>query len=331
MKKILIILLVPLAILLFLPAITQRTYILHLVIMSFVFAVISQNWDLTMGYLGLFNFGHLSFFAIGAYTSGILSINYQVSPWACLFLGGLTAMVTGSVLTLPTIRLGGRVFSLFSFSFQQVLFYLIRSNPMGLTGGSQGLSRIPPLQVFDYQLQGASSIPAYYLALTLFLAITLILYYTVKSPIGMAFTAIRDSENYAISRGIDPFKYRFIAVVLGAFFTGIIGAFYAHFLGVVGPEILGWGNVVLTCCMVEFGGLGTLLGPTAAAFLLTILSNYLSGLEAYRNIIISLIMFFVLIAFPSGLAGIFTPIKTHAPKLTNLFKTRNNESKRGEK
>jgi branched-chain amino acid transport system permease protein len=125
----------------------------------------------------------------------------------------------------------------------------------------------------------------------------------VNSRFGLAAVALRDSKRYAISRGINPLTYTAVFISFSTFFAGMAGSLYAHLMGVVGPEIVGWSNVVIMCCIVEFGGLGTLFGPAAAAFLLITLTYYLAGLSAYKNIIIALLMLLTLLVWPTGLAG----------------------------
>jgi branched-chain amino acid transport system permease protein len=297
-------------ILFIIPLFIESPFILHLLITSFVFSVICASWDLTMGYLGLFNFGHLAFFGIGAYTTGILTKFFNISPWIGLATGAVIATLFGFILSLPISRIGASAFSLFSLAFQEVLFYLIRSNPYGLTGGAQGLFPVPQITLGSIEFGGYSKVPIYYLILIFFFLTIVILFALVRSRFGFAISALKSSENYAISRGIDPFYYKAVAITSSAFFTGLIGASYAHFLGVVGPEIIGWNITILSCCIVMFGGPGTLFGPVAGAFLITGMSTYLTGFEAYKYVIIALVMLLIILRFPSGMAGaisIFQP------------------------
>ena len=151
--------------------------------------------------------------------------------------------------------------------------------------------------------------------LLLFFITVVSLFILVKSNVGLAVMALRSSEPYAISRGINPFKYKSIVIIVSGFFTGLIGAFYAHFLGVIGPEILGWNFVVIACCIVMLGGPGTLYGPIVAAFLITILSTYLAGLEAYKYLIIAAVMLIIVLRYPSGIAGSLSTFKSYTLKL----------------
>ena len=295
---------------------------LKLIILSLIYAVLVSNWDLTLGYTGIFNFAHGAFFAIGAYTSGILAGGgmppyvkpvFHVSPWLALLAGGVVASVSSLIIALPSLRLRGIYFALFAFGFQQTLYSVILVNPNYLTGGSQGLTHIPNLQLGPISFGGIESTPDYYLILCIFLASTFFLYKIIHSKIGMAFVALRDSEVYAMSRGIDPYKYKTLSVLISAFFTGIVGAFYAHYLGVISIEILGWGFISLGLSILILGGVGTFFGPIIASFIMTFISEHVRGFFAYRPVIIATILVVVMVLRPSG-------ILTAIPVLVNFFK-----------
>lgn len=285
--------------LIIMPILSSHPFLMHSLILCLVYAVIITNWNLTMGYMGIFNFAHFSFFAIGAYSSTILATSFDVSPWFGIFAGGSVAGLASFMLGLPALRLKGIYFALFSFAFQQTIYSFILINVGGLTGGSMGLVFIPPFQLGSIILSRTNKIPAYYLALMIFLISTFCLYNIINSHVGLAFKALRDSEHYAISRGINPYKYKLIAMFISAFFTGMIGSFYAHYIGTLGPAILGWEILILGLAMLVIGGLGTFFGPITAAFVLTLISEHLTGLGAYRFLIISLVMIVALLITPS--------------------------------
>ena len=300
------------------PIIFPRPFLIYLFILIFLFGLVSMSWDLSMGYLGLFNFGHLAFFAIGAYVSGILGLYYNVSPWVGMIVGGLVSFVLGLLISLATLRASESAFSLISFAFQATFMHWVRSGGgpapgkwgLGgatLTGGTQGLGAkilIPPFKLGSITFGvGIDKIPAYYLMLSIFVIATFAMYKLVNSRFGLAAVALRDSKNYAISRGINPLTYTAVFISFSTFFAGMAGSLYAHLMGVVGPEIIGWSNVVTMIVIVEFGGLGTLFGPAAAAFLMISLTYFLAGLSAYKNIIIALIMLFTLLIWPTGMVG----------------------------
>ena len=300
------------------PIIYPSPFVLHLLISIFILGLVCVSWDLSMGYLGLFNFGHLAFFAIGAYVSGILGLYFGVSPWIGMIVSSIVSLLLGLIISLVTLRASEFAFSLISFAFQSMFMHWVRSGGgpapgewgiggATLTGGTQGLGAkilIPPFEIGSITFSaGVNKIPAYYLVFILFIIAMYAMYKLVNSRFGLAAIALRDSKNYAIARGINPLTYTAIFISFSTFFAGMAGSLYAHMMGVVGPEIVGWSNVVIMCCIVEFGGLGTLFGPAAASFLLISMTYYLAGLSAYKNIIIALIMLFTLLIWPTGMAG----------------------------
>ena len=301
-------------------------YLLHLLVVCLIFAVVASNWGLQVGYSGIYNFGHYGLFAIGAYTAAVLSISFGVSPWAGMAAGATAAALAGLVIGLPTLRLKIIYFALFTFSFQMLIYTFLMINVGGLTGGSEGLFLIPSPQIGAIRFNHYSKVPAYYLALLIFLLSTVVLHRVVHSRLGIAFKALRDSYDYAISRGINPYKYKLIAVVVSAFFTGLIGGFYAYYIGSLGPTILSWGILIMGNAMLVLGGLGTFYGPIVAAFVLTVATESLSGLGAYRYIIIASIMIGALLMTPQELwrrVYVFT-----APVITKWWEHFSNRERR---
>jgi branched-chain amino acid transport system permease protein len=308
---------IAIGIFLIIPLILSSPFILQLFVLIFLYALVCESWDLSMGYLGLFNFGHLAFFGMGAYFSGILSLYYGLPSWIAIVVGSLITFALGFVLSISTMRAGEYAFSIISFAFQNMFLYWVRSGGgpapgewgkkgLTLTGGTQGLGAlipIPSFQLGPITISSEFKVPAYYFTLIIFVIATYAMYKLTNSRFGIAAIALRDSKEYAIALGVNPLTYTAVFISISTFFAGLAGGLYAHIMGVVSPEIIGWSNVIIMCCIVEFGGLGTLFGPAAASFLLVSLTQYLTGLAAYKNIIIALIMLFTLLVWPTGMAG----------------------------
>jgi len=278
-----------------LPLLVHNPFVLHLLILGMVYAVVTSSWDLVVGSAGIFNFGHLAFFAIGAYSGPIISRSFGISPWLCLPIGGVLAAIGSLVVALPVLRVRGIYFALLTNVFGQIFFSLVLLNPGNITGGSQGLMSIPALRLGSIVLNRSDKFASYYLALALFLVSGVVLYITLRSKVGFALHALRDSENYAISRGINPYKYKVLAIILSTFLTGVVGAFYSQYLGVLGPTIMGWENFLLVLSMLVLGGVGTLFGPMIASFILLFISEFSSGVGAYRYIILGCVIIVLLL------------------------------------
>lgn len=125
----------------------------------------------------------------------------------------------------------------------------------------------------------------------------------------MALVSLRDSEVYAMSRGVSPYRIRLAAFVLSSWLTGICGAFYAHYLGTVGPWDLGWGLVITFLASMVIGGLGTLYGPVLGSFVLVFLNEYFRFAQLYRPTIYGGLMIVTLIFLPKGFISIVTRVR----------------------
>ena len=294
------------AVLLVLPLFVEDSYIRHLFITAFLYAVIASNWDLTLGYAGIFNFGHLTFFGAGVYTAAITAKTFGISPWLAIALGGLTAALIAAVLAAPVVRLKGIYVVLVTFAFSQLVLQVILSQSQ-ITGGAQGIVRIPYLSLGDYKFIRDYKLGYYYLALGLLSVSTLFLLWLAGTPFGKSLRAIRDNEDYARARGISVSRQRMLAMVASAVFTGVAGGFFAIYLRVASPDVFGFGALSLALSMVLIGGVGTIMGPILAALVLTFATETMAGIrgmEEARFIVVAIGMVLVLRFTPGGLLGV---------------------------
>lgn len=288
------------------PLVVQDSYTRHLFILAFVYAVIASNWDLSLGYAGLFNFGHLSFFAVGVYTSAIAAKTFGIDPWLAIPMGGITAAITALIVSLPVARLKGIYVVLVTFGFSQLVLQLVLSQSQ-ITGGSGGMVRIPGLEIGEYRFIRDFKFGYYYVALGLLSISTIYLLWVTKSPFGKSLLAVRDNEDYAAARGVSVARQRVMALVASAIFPGVAGGFFAIYLRVAAPEVLSFSTLSLALSMVLIGGTGTIIGPIIAAIVLTFATEALAGvrgMEEARFIIVAIGMILVLRFAPGGLARI---------------------------
>ncbi|WP_395446563.1 branched-chain amino acid ABC transporter permease (plasmid) [Aminobacter sp. UC22_36] len=296
-----------LAVAVLMPFFVQDTYWRHLFIIAFIYAMVASNWDLSLGYAGIFNFGHVAFFGVGVYAAALSTKFLGADPWIAIFLGGLAASLAGALVALPVIRLKGIYVVLVTFAFGQLVLQLVLSQSE-ITGGTQGIVRIPALEAFGYSFLRDFKFGYYYVALGLLVVSTIFLRFVVRSDFGMSLRALRDNEEYAVARGIPTGLQRLKVLVASAFFTGVAGGFFAVYLRVASPEIFGFPVQSLVLSMVLVGGTGTIYGPIAAAVILTFASEMLGsieGLDEGRVMLIAVAMIVVLLFFPNGLASIW--------------------------
>lgn len=290
------------AILAVLPAFIQDTYLRHVLILVFIYGVVASSWDLSLGYAGIFNFGHLALFGIGLYTYGLSTKLLGLDPWLALFAGGIAAATAAAIITIPILRLKGIYVVLVSFAFSQLVLQLIVSQS-AITGGREGLVRIPLLAIPGHNMVRDSNFGFYYIALALLVCSTMLLRAFVRSPLGRSVVALRDNEEYAISCGISLGRQRLITLMSSAVLTGIAGAFYGGYLRNASPDVFGVGLTTLALSMVLLGGRATIYGSLLASFVLTFLSEAVADLGPWRPVIIGVLIIAVMLAFPGGLAA----------------------------
>ncbi len=301
-----LVLLIGLAVLAILPVFVTDSYTRHLFILAFIYAVIASNWDLSLGFTGLFNFGHLAFFATGVYTAAIAAKTFGVSPWLAIPMGGITAAVMALLVAAPVARLKGIYVVLVTFAFGQLLMQLILSQSQ-ITGGAEGMVRIPYLTIGDYKFIRDYKLGYYYVGLGILTVSTIYLLWLTNLPFGKSLLAVRDNEDYARARGISITRQRVLALMLSAIFPGIAGGFFAIYLRVASPEVLSFGTLSLALSMVLIGGTGTIIGPAIAAFALIFATEALAGIrgmEEARFIVVAVGMILVLRFAPGGLAQV---------------------------
>jgi branched-chain amino acid transport system permease protein len=290
------------------PLVAKDPYVLHIVIIALVFSVLAASWNLMVGFIGIFSFGHHAFFGIGGYVSALLAMKAGVSPWLGLIMGGIVAACLSLVIGLPCLRLRAAPYiAIATLAFAEIS-RMTCMNLVGLTRGEMGLWGIPPFP--DISLPGLGVIsfaggvrtPYYYLILIIFIMIMTFLHFSFNSHIGLAFRSIRDSQDASESLGISITYYKLLAFVTAGFFAGVAGSFYAHYLLILTPSsVLSIGIMIDIVVMTLVGGLGTFLGPMLGAFLLTIGLEYLRVLEEYRFIAYGILLVLMTLFMPSGI------------------------------
>lgn len=283
--------------------------IMHVLIMCLIWGVVAAAWNLMLGFAGIFTFGNVAFFAIGAYTSGMLTTHLGISPWLGILAGGITVGLAGILIGLPCLRLKGTYIALVTFALHMILTPLFLSDvgrAMG-TGGSLGLLYIPTLQLGGYTFTAFDKVPWFYVALAIAFLSLFAIYKIIHSSSGLAFTALRDAEPLAKSLGINEYKYKLIVFGFSAFLTGIIGAFYAHYVGVVSVGILGLDLFLLLMVMIIIGGMGRFPGAVIGSFIVTFLNYLLRPTEEIRFIIFGAMVVMLVVFMPGGLMGTLFP------------------------
>lgn len=286
----------------------SNLYIMNVITMCLVWGVVVSSWDLIMGWAGIFTFAQIAFFAMGGFTSAILCSVIGISPWLGMLIGGLLAAILGVLVGLPCLNLKGSYVALVTFAFHMLTEQFLKSDigkAIG-TGGPQGLISIPPLSIGDYTFTNTEPVAPFYTAFIISFVLLYIIYRIVHSPMGMAFVAVRDSEPFAKSIGINDYKYKLMIFGISALLTGIMGGFYAHYVGMMSTRtVLGLDLFLFLILMLIAGGMGSFPGPLLGAFIATIVGEFLRPLETYRMLIFGALIVIFVLKIPQGLLGIF--------------------------
>jgi branched-chain amino acid transport system permease protein len=304
------------ALFLAIPRVVNDPYLIHLAVLGMIFATVASNWDLTLGYAGVFNFAHIAFFGLGAYTSGVLSVRLGISPWLGIFAGAIVAAIVAAIVSIPAIRLRGIYVALLTFAFTQLASALIVSQT-SITGGISGLVGVPGLSLGGIEFR--QNVAAYfYLVGALLLGSTLFLRHLVTSDFGLSLIALRDFEEYAVSRGVPLARQRFLAFLFSAIFTGAAGAIYVHYLLVASPDVFGFSLTTLFLSMILVGGAATIYGPILAGIVLTYVSELMSPLGPVRFMILALMIIVTMWFMPRGIWGLLRGAVSRARRASPL-------------
>lgn len=281
-------------------------YLIHLLILIGIYLILAISLQLAVGFTGLFNLGHIAFYTIGAYISALLALANW--PWLfCLLLAGIGAMLAGFLLSLPTNKLSGDYLALATMGFTFVV-YAIALNWTELTRGPLGLPGIPKPNIFGFIFSDNLAF------LILVIIIAVISYFIIKkiviSPFGKVLEAIRDDELAVRVLGKNTFKMKSYALGISAFFAGIAGSLYAHYITFIDPSSFTLMQLIPVLSIVIIGGLASLKGTLIATIILILLPEPLrfigfpsSIIGPARQIIYALLLLLILIYKPKGFYG----------------------------
>jgi branched-chain amino acid transport system permease protein len=290
-------------------ALSFNPYYLSIFISALILGSVSMAWNLLAGVCGQVSFGHAAFFGVGAYSSAILVMKAGWNPYLAMVAAGSIGVGAALLIGLPAFRLRGPYFALAILGFAEVL-KLLALNLTGLTEGSQGIFNIPPLPPFrfggvtiDFYV---SRVTNYYFAALLMLGVYLFVYFLRRSNSGLAMSAVHGDEETAAGIGVPVVRTKAVALAASAFFTALMGAFYAHYVHFLSPDSAFDGTwSVMPIVGSLFGGMGTLIGPSVGALVITGLDEFVfkKFFETGHKLFFGLLLAVVIVWAPSGLLG----------------------------
>ena len=282
-------------------------YILHILVITGIYMILALSLNLIVGYTGLPALGHAAFSAMGAYTSSLLALKWGISPWIGLVAGALMASMLGVVIAFPTLRLKGDYLALATLG-AGVIVYSVAKNWVALTRGPMGLPGIPGFSLAGFEL---SEIWSYLILVALFVLLTyLVIGRVVSSPFGRTLRGIREDEIATQAMGKNVDRHKVQVFIIGAFFAGIAGSLYAHYITYIDPSSFTVMESITILLMVVFGGMGSLPGSFVGAAVLVILPEMLRFLgmpssvaAPLRQMIYGLLLVVLMLKRPQGILG----------------------------
>lgn len=259
--------------------------IINLILINVILAV---SLNLIVGFTGQLCLGHAGFMAIGAYISAILTIKVNIPFIVAIILGGIISSIFAFVIGIPTLKLTGDYLAITTLAFCEIIKVVIMN--IDYLGGARGLSGIPIKTNFSY---------TYILTV-----ITIVVIYNLlHSSHGRAMISVRENEIASEAMGVNAFKYKMYAFCIAAFFAGVAGALYSHYLGFIEPGLFNFLKSIDILTFVVFGGMGSLSGSIIATSILTFLPEALRSFSELRMIIYPLALIILMIFRPQGLLG----------------------------
>jgi branched-chain amino acid transport system permease protein len=265
-----------------------------------MYIVLALGLNIVVGQAGLLNLGYVAFYAIGAYTYAILSTTIGLSFWPGLLAGALSAGVFAILLGMPTLRLRGDYFAIVTLGLGEIT-RIVLNNWDSLTGGPNGISRIGRPMIAGYELR--STLDFYYLILLILLVTVFAMKRLIASRVGRAWIAIREDEIAAEAMGINTFRLKLLAFVLGSAWAGVTGVFFAAKMAFISPESFTFFESVMILCMVVLGGMGSIPGIVLGALLLITLPEIFRDFQDYRMLAFGVALVLMMIFRPQGLLG----------------------------
>jgi branched-chain amino acid transport system permease protein len=308
-------------------------YEVNLGITILIYVMLGWGLNIVVGLAGLLDLGYVAFYAVGAYSYGLLATNFGLSFWVCLPFAGLMAATAGLILGFPVLRLRGDYLAIVTLGFGEMIRITLE-NWVSFTGGADGVSKIARPSFFGYpftrnpvegetafhQLIGTDFagihrvIFLYYLILLLALITNFFTLRIRKLPVGRAWEALREDEIACRSLGINPTNTKLTAFSIGAMFAGFAGAFFATRQGFISPESFKFIQSAIILSIVVLGGMGSQVGVVIAAALLIGLPEIGREFGQFRMLFFGGAMVLIMLWRPKGLLAHREPTIRLFPK-----------------
>ena len=270
-----------------------------------IYVLMGLGLNIVVGFAGLLDLGYVAFFAIGAYTMGVLTSQSPLgigglSFWAAIPLCVAAATTAGIILGVPVLRMRGDYLAIVTLGFGEIIRIMVLSDfAKPLLGGAQGILLIPKPKIFGFELVGPSEF--YYLIVVGCLLAAFVSWRLSESRLGRQWMAMREDEDVAEAVGIKLVNTKLLAFAFGAAFSGLAGAIFASRLSSIFPHSFNLLVSINVLCLIIVGGMGSLPGVVVGALALVGLPELLREFAEYRLMIYGAVLIVMMLTRPEGL------------------------------
>ena len=271
-----------LAALVLFPIVIPNPYYIHLAETILIYAILLFGLDIVVGYTGQVSLGHAGLFGIGSYATGVLVFKLGVSFWLAIPASIAGAALFGAILALPALRVTGPYLAMVTLAFGTIVQILINEMSF-LTEGPMGIKIHKPV-LFGHRL---SEVEYYYMVAELMVISLVVVHIIMKSNLGRAFEALRDSPIASDCMGVSVYRYKVYAFVISAGFAGLAGSLYAYSEEYISPNTYNFELTILFLLAVIMGGRKTRSGALIGALIVVMLPSLLADIELFRKIAVA--------------------------------------------
>jgi branched-chain amino acid transport system permease protein len=287
------------------------TYQVNIMTTALMYVILGLGLNIVVGFAGLLDLGYVAFYAVGAYTYGLLHLHFNLGFWIALPIGGLLGALFGILLGFPVLRLRGDYLAIVTLGFGEII-RLVLENWGAFSQGPSGIADIPRPGLFGLDMTlDQSLVYQYYLTVAMALATVFVVNRLRHSRIGRAWFALREDEIACQAMGIDKTAIKLTAFALGAAWAGMAGVLFAAKTTFINPASFTFLESAIILCIVVLGGMGSIAGVVLAALILMLLPEYLRALAEYRMLVFGAVLVVMMIVRPRGLMS--PPRQTYSP------------------
>jgi branched-chain amino acid transport system permease protein len=272
-----------------------------------IFATYAMAYNLVLGHSGLPSFGHGAFFGLGAYGFGLAQLNLVADLWFCLGAAVVVASTGGAIVAAFISHRRGIYYSLLTIAFGQV-FWFIAIKSHAITGGEDGLLKIArlPIRLGVATIDLTGNVSLFYFVLTVFVAVTLLLWRLIHSPFGRVLKAIKQNETRARFVGYEVWRYKAAVLVLSAGLSGLAGGLFALAQASAFPDVMSlhYSGYVVMMTLVG-GGLVTFWGPLLGALVFLLARDVIGAFTTGWMLWFGLLFVALVMYKPEGVGGLF--------------------------